>query len=97
MMLPLIKIGGYLIVLLTWQLSSSSDQTWSRQAGPSAAPHSIGLTQGSRRWVTQPMNLRNFLYTTRGGGRRARVLYADPSPPTLEIGTKVPDHRRQRR
>ena len=31
------------------------------------------------------------------GGCRARVLYADPPPPTLEIGTKVPDHRRQRR
>ena len=35
------------------------------------------------------------------GGRRARVLYADspppPSPTTLEIGTEVPDHQRQRR
>ena len=33
------------------------------------------------------------------GGRQARVLYADspPPPPSLEIGTEVPDHQRQRR
>ena len=35
------------------------------------------------------------------GDPRARVLYADARPPTppptLEIGTKVPDHRRLRR
>ena len=38
--------------------------------------------------------------TTSRGGRRARVLYTDspPSPPpSLEIGTEVPDHQRQRR
>ena len=30
------------------------------------------------------------------GGRRARLLYPPPPPPSLEIGTEVPDHRRQR-
>ena len=31
------------------------------------------------------------------GGSPGPVLYADPPPPTPEIGTKVLDHRRQRR
>ena len=36
------------------------------------------------------------MVTNPRGARRDRTLYAD-SPPSLEIGWKVPDHGRQRR